>query len=495
MSRSSIAAISPHARCWPLSVMSRVRRGNQSPSARNIANIASSAIATPAAKASAKTNMPTRIAGGGGIATVKCTQASHSSSNILRTTGRIAYRSRPMSRTKPAGRREELALLLERRADELADEVMARVRDRLPPWMREPDAFSASRAFTRHSVAAELEAWRAGGALPESCPDVDAQGARLGARAGAPLDVLLRGYRTGHAVQWEAWFELVERHQLDPDERRALLSEASSFLFDYADRLASFVTIEYSDERERVLRSREQRRVHLVRDLLDGSPAPADEVDYEIEARHVGLVAWGADAAEVARELARVSDRALLLVSAVDGTWWAWLGGNRALDGRGRAALERMRPPPGTQVAIGLEEPGREGFRRTHRQALAAERVGKRTGAALTAFESIALETLAAADEPEAHAFVARELDPLGSDARAQRLRETLRAYFSAGHNAAATAAALGVHEQTVANRLRAVEALIGRPVAARSAELETALRLRAYLDPSSDATSSAKPG
>ena len=46
----------------------------------------------------------------------------------------------------------------------------------------------------------------------------------------------------------------------------------------------------------------------------------------------------------------------------------------------------------------------------------------------------------------------------------------------------AAAAAALGVHEQTVAARLRAVEERTGRSVAARRAELETALRLREYL-------------
>lgn len=56
--------------------------------------------------------------------------------------------------------------------------------------------------------------------------------------------------------------------------------------------------------------------------------------------------------------------------------------------------------------------------------------------------------------------------------------RQTLRAWFAVGHNAAA----LGVHEQTVAQRLRAVEERTGRPVASRRAELETALRLRDLL-------------
>jgi DNA-binding PucR family transcriptional regulator len=53
----------------------------------------------------------------------------------------------------------------------------------------------------------------------------------------------------------------------------------------------------------------------------------------------------------------------------------------------------------------------------------------------------------------------------------------------AAEHNAASAAAALGVHQQTIANRLRAAEERIGHPVAARRIELETAMRLRASLD------------
>ena len=78
--------------------------------------------------------------------------------------------------------------------------------------------------------------------------------------------------------------------------------------------------------------------------------------------------------------------------------------------------------------------------------------------------------------------LLARELSGLDADdIRSGRLRQTLREWRP-GQNAAAAAAALGVHEQTVAQRLRTVEERTGRPVAARRAELETALRLRDLL-------------
>ncbi len=52
------------------------------------------------------------------------------------------------------------------------------------------------------------------------------------------------------------------------------------------------------------------------------------------------------------------------------------------------------------------------------------------------------------------------------------------RRTFQAGGSAAAAAAELGVAERTVTYRLRRAEALVGRPLATRRAEIETALRL-----------------
>jgi len=52
-----------------------------------------------------------------------------------------------------------------------------------------------------------------------------------------------------------------------------------------------------------------------------------------------------------------------------------------------------------------------------------------------------------------------------------------------ASPTAASAAATLGVHQQTVANRLRAAEERLGHSVGSRRVELEIALRLRAALD------------
>jgi hypothetical protein len=376
-----------------------------------------------------------------------------------------------------------LAALLQDRIDALAEGTYERLRREIPEWLVErPELSAAGRAFARESILAELAALQNDARLPDTCPAVDTEGAQQAARLGAPLSSLLSGYRAGHAAQWEAWFDLVEQHAETADERKALAERGSRFFFAYADLLSRFVTEEYSRERDRIIRSHEQRRVNLVRELLNDADVDPRILEYDVERYHVGTIVWGPEAADAARDLAKQLNRRLLLVGVIDETWWAWLGSTEPLDDRTSNALGCFQPPPDTRLALGAEGSGIEGFRRTHRQAVTAQRAALGSAAPITRYEDIALEALAAKDEDEARDFIRRELRDLDDDdPRSRRLRETLRAYFRAGQNAAATAATLGLHEQTVAQRLRAVEERIGRPVPARRAELETALRLRRY--------------
>ena len=365
--------------------------------------------------------------------------------------------------------------------DELADEGVSRIRAQFPQYAVDvPELAEALSAGARPSILAELVAMQDDAALPDRCPAVDAEGARLAARFGVPIDSATWVYRVGHSVQWESWFRLIERHERDAEARRALLEVGSRFFFAYADRMSRWATEEYTAERDRMLRGREQRRVNLVRELLAGRDVDAGGLEYNLEFHHLGVIAWGSDAADSVRALAKSLDRRLLIVGAAEETWWAWLGGRVYLSDRGRATLRRWRPPQGTRFAFGDEAAGREGFRSTHEQAVAAHRIASAAERPVTHYEDVALEVLAGQDPERARAFVARELRGIdGEDVRSRRLRETLRAYFAAHQNAATAAAALGIHEQTVAQRLRAVEQRTGRSVAARRAELDTALRLR----------------
>lgn len=226
----------------------------------------------------------------------------------------------------------------------------------------------------------------------------------------------------------------------------------------------------------------EQLRLDVVRQILAGDD-PDEVFGYSLNAHHLASVAWGSRAIESLRVLGWELSTDLLAVEVDAKTTWGWV----AFSGRGsladvRRGLRTYTPLAGA-VAIGSLVAGPEGFRESHRQALAAARVARISGAAITFYDDVALEALAVNDIAAARGFVRHELGPLdGAGVPARELRDTLRAYFAAGQHATSAAAMLGVHERTVGNRLRTVEERLGRPPRGVAAELELALRLRELL-------------
>jgi DNA-binding PucR family transcriptional regulator len=103
----------------------------------------------------------------------------------------------------------------------------------------------------------------------------------------------------------------------------------------------------------------------------------------------------------------------------------------------------------------------------------------------VTLYEHVALTALASADLNHARDFVSAELGPLAAgDESTRRLAETLTVYLEERSSPKRAAKRLGVHENTIPNRIRAAQALLDRPIDERVPELLVALRLRSALDP-----------
>lgn len=372
---------------------------------------------------------------------------------------------------------------LREREDELVARMFARFVAEVPELRLDddPDFAAAMRASTYANLRAGLaQMLRGGPPLPYGPPQDALDEARIAAQAGVPIGPGLQTYRIGQSVLFDAVLEAVDAlDDLDLPSHSEALRTCTQYAFAYVDAVVPFVMDEYARERERLARGTEARRVQLVRDLLDGHAVDSGELGYDLGAAHRAVIAWGPGADVETLRLADVLGVRALVVPASGQTAWGWLGGVTATDDRALAAALVDRP---VGLAFGRPAPGPDGARASHHEARAARAIGLRTGASVTHFDDVALEASMLADEDAARAFVAAELGPLdGGDG--PKLRQTLDAYFASGFNASSAAALIGVSDRTIANRLQAIERLLGRPVRVRQAELQVALRLERVLE------------
>ena len=372
---------------------------------------------------------------------------------------------------------ERLVIELEKRLDFLAAEGLEAMRGRMPRWIAETSSiWQQVGECIRGTLRTEWAAFR-DGVLPGRLPDVDATMIVMAARVG-DLASLQAGYRFAQMALWGSWFELVEASIEDEDLKRELLRHGSQYFFQYADLVSRYMAEGYQRGVERAAASGEHHRFQAIKSLLEGDPLAHSHVDIDLNQHHLGLVAWGEGADAAVRKLASDLGRLVLLTQRLHDNWWGWISGTRPLDVHEERRLRGFEAGPGVRIAFGLEGYGEPGFRATNHQALRAQWVAP-AGSAVIYYEDVAVEALATEVQNDARAFVRRELRGIVDLSTAsERLRETLDAYLAAELNAASAAAALGVHHQTVANRLRVIEERLGHPVGPRHLELAMALRL-----------------
>jgi PucR-like helix-turn-helix protein/diguanylate cyclase with GGDEF domain len=301
--------------------------------------------------------------------------------------------------------------------------------------------------------------------------------ARLEARDGVSLDTVLRRYFAGNALFGDFLVEEAERAEVPSSALRRLLGEQATV----GDRLLAAVSAEYAREAKLRPSSAAERRRECVKGLLAGELVDHSELGYELDGHHLAVIAKGEGVEELMRGLASTLDRRLLAVRHEEEPIWAcWLGGRRQL-----AAEQALRAlddvtPDGVFVTVGEPGEGLSGWRFSHLQAKAALPVAERRGQSTLLYADVALLASILRDDLLAGSLRQLYLAPLEKQTRdgGRVARETLRAYFAAERNVSSTAAALGVDRHTVRNRIRSIEALLGRSLETSAADLEIALRL-----------------
>lgn len=318
------------------------------------------------------------------------------------------------------------------------------------------------------------------------------EGDRDFVRRGIALDKVLRGIRLGHAGMAQAFLgackSLVEPARL-ADEMKSV----SEDLFGYIDSFSDAMVVEFLAERDRWITTAAAARAETVRQIIVGDAdidvrAASSVLAYDLERRHLALIAWVSRGDEVsdlervaAAELQAAGATASLMVPVGSSALWAWgaLPSTRA--------PEAPTPQPrlddtGIRIACGLPGRGLEGFRQSHAQAARAERLARLAGERArrsTHYDDVSALTLLAENLPSAREFVQRELGPLASStSQMPTLRETLLHYLEEERSITTVANDLHVARGTVAYRVRKAEDVLGHEVGERRFELHAALLL-----------------
>jgi hypothetical protein len=307
---------------------------------------------------------------------------------------------------------------------------------------------------------------------------------------GGDLTHLLRAYRVGHDLLWRLWTDHVETEL--PDAPAGLvagvLRVSSRHLFTFIDAVCQRIVAEHplpAADHDGVAGDRAARVVALLGSEPVDLRAISASLGYDLQRWHVALVATPrSERSGVRHALQTVIDAAGapgLTVPAGDGCWWGWLAWDRT---PADDEMDRLTALVLDDVLVGLGEPGRgrDGFRRSHIQARDAQRLARlhrEPSPGITRYRDVDLAAVLCADPDRAGRFAAERLGPLADRTEGgERLRTTLRAVFTHGHNRGDAARALQVHHKTVTYRVHQAEQLLGRDLTADTGDLDAALRI-----------------
>jgi hypothetical protein len=316
--------------------------------------------------------------------------------------------------------------------------------------------------------------------------------ARDFARRGMELDNLLRTIRVGYAVLAAALLDGATR-VIPPSESGGELRRISLLLFEVLDDFTGVAAAAFLEEQSAWAAGVSAARLDLAAKIIAADPiepAHAEQIlGYPLGGHHVAIIAWSGP--HSSHDLRAVVDPVLrhwgpptasLVIPVGLQAIWAW----GAVTPDPTRALTSSLPDFGdTFVVAGQLGSGMDGFRRSHLEARAVERVVRlRSGhtPTTTAHEHIALEVLLLADPEAAVQFASRLLGPLaGDDPRMADLRATLRLYLDMDHSLAKVAAAEHISKNTVTYRVQKALSLC-TPSDGSTTDLRAALRIHEWL-------------
>lgn len=296
----------------------------------------------------------------------------------------------------------------------------------------------------------------------------------------------LEPFRAGQNRAWQAWMEIAFALAADPVELRELLRVSAQGIFAYVDATNVAVAELLGREREALTGGTNAERLSTVMRILEAEQLDLDRAErrlgYDLRRTHLAAVVWATEPAaeplldSAARAFTAAAGATTLTVTASSATVWAWAAAPNAPDLR---PLERaLAQLPGVRLAVGTQGRGVDGFRRSHFDALAAQRTVERLGSTvrLARYDEIRVAALLTQDEQRARTFVAETVGELADAPR--ELRETLRAYLRLQSNATRAARELHTHRNTIVSRVAKAEQLLPQPLERSAIDVAVALEV-----------------
>ncbi len=316
-----------------------------------------------------------------------------------------------------------------------------------------------SRADVVNGLQRTLRRWStfvSTGVMP---PDGDFDPLREWTRAraaeGLRLEDLLRSFGLAHQLGWE----LLRRHARA--EESDVLLELVAPLARYLDQVSAVVTETYLAEREMLVSEDERRTRSLLERLC--APAPLEAADGELADRLGVPVEQSYRPFAVALPGRPPHSHAALAARLRRGGWRLAVTQSDCVVGLTWRPLELADLGEGPEVVLAIGEPTPRGELAAAREEVIvlaehARRVGL-LGRLDTADHL--LEILLARSPRLAARLRDRVLAPLGGEEHAE-LTHTLRALIACRLDRTATSAALHIHRNTLAYRLRRIEEIAG---------------------------------
>jgi DNA-binding PucR family transcriptional regulator len=261
----------------------------------------------------------------------------------------------------------------------------------------------------------------------------------------------------------------------DPGELRELLSVTARSISDFNEACIAELTLRMQAERNQLTRGTHAERRATVALIVEGAPIPVERAErslgYKLDQAHRAVAVWSESADSRTRDLEAVAEAIahvagtprFLSIVASTATLWLWLPTSK------EPSIQRieaqMQHTPNVRIAIGSHGTGIEGFRKSHLDALTAQRMLARvtSGKHVVSFDRVRLVSLIASDPEGADHFIR---DTLGELATADaELRTLVAVFLEEGCNASRTAERLSVHRNTLLRRLEMVDTLLPRPL------------------------------